>query len=114
MSDRLSNSNSPQKPPIKIAFLVSDFPVLSETFILNQIVGMIDRCCDVDIYAERCGNRDKVHPLVEKYDLQKHTYYLPELPENYFLISRFIVCSSESYSVKDIWAESDVLEISEI
>ena len=71
MSDRL-----------KIAMMVYEFPILSETFILNQIAGLIDRGCDVDIYAECRGNSDKVHPLVEKYDLQQRTYYLPKLPDS--------------------------------
>ncbi|MDJ0588425.1 MAG: glycosyltransferase [Pleurocapsa sp. MO_226.B13] len=71
MSDRL-----------KIAFMVYEFPLLSETFILNQIAGLIDRGCEVDIYAECRGDSNKVHPIVEKYHLLERTYYLPELPEN--------------------------------
>ena len=67
---------------LKVAFMVYEFPILSETFILNQIAGLIDRGCEVDVYAERRGDWDKVHPLVEKYNLLKRTYYLPELPEN--------------------------------
>ena len=62
--------------------MVFEFPILSETFVLNQIAGMLERGCEVDIYAERCGDTDKVHPLVKKYALQEKTYYLPELPEN--------------------------------
>ncbi|MBE9043776.1 glycosyltransferase [Pleurocapsales cyanobacterium LEGE 10410] len=77
MSDRL-----------KVAFMVYEFPILSETFILNQIAGLIDRGCEVDIYAERRGNSDKVHPLVKKYHLLERAYYLPELPEN--LLARLI------------------------
>ncbi|MEL6788828.1 MAG: colanic acid biosynthesis glycosyltransferase WcaL, partial [Cyanobacteria bacterium J06607_15] len=52
---------------MKIAFMVCEFPILSETFILNQIAGLIDRGCEVDIYAEVKGNSDKIHPLVEQY-----------------------------------------------
>lgn len=62
--------------------MVYEFPILSETFILNQIAGALARGCEVDIYAEHRGDSDKVHPIVEKYELQKRTYYLPELPEN--------------------------------
>ncbi len=62
--------------------MVFEFPILSETFVLNQIAGMLERGCKVDIYAERCGDIDKVHPLVKKYALQERTYYLPEIPEN--------------------------------
>ena len=40
---------------MKIAFIVPQFPLLSETFILNQITGLIDRGCKVDIYADMRG-----------------------------------------------------------
>ncbi|MEL6582022.1 MAG: glycosyltransferase [Cyanobacteria bacterium J06621_12] len=73
---------------MKIAFMVCEFPILSETFILNQIAGLIDRGCEVDIYAEVKGNSDKIHPLVEQYQLQERTYFLPEVPEN--LLTRLI------------------------
>ena len=74
--------------PLKVAFMVYEFPILSETFIVNQIAGLIDRGCEVDIYAECRGDLNKVHPLVEKYELLERTYYLPELPEN--LLARLI------------------------
>lgn len=74
-----------ERSPIKVAMIVSDFPILSQTFILNQIVGLLQRGCEVDIYAERRGNTDKIHPLVEQYDLLKRTSYLPEIPENLFV-----------------------------
>ncbi|MEN9519388.1 MAG: hypothetical protein RLZZ381_1976, partial [Cyanobacteriota bacterium] len=35
---------------MRIAFLVDQFPSLSETFILNQITGLIDRGHEIDIY----------------------------------------------------------------
>ena len=37
---------------MKIAFIVTFFPALSETFILNQITGLIERGHEVDIYAD--------------------------------------------------------------
>ena len=36
---------------MRIAFVVISFPALSETFILNQIIGLIDRGHQVDIFA---------------------------------------------------------------
>jgi len=36
---------------IKIAFIVGGFPSISETFILNQITGLIDRGYDIEIFA---------------------------------------------------------------
>jgi colanic acid/amylovoran biosynthesis glycosyltransferase len=68
---------------MKIAFLVEKFPALTETFILNQAVGLIERGHQVDIYARQTNDTSKIHPDVEKYDLIKHTFYAPSVPENY-------------------------------
>lgn len=67
---------------MRIAFFVTYFPILSETFVLNQITGLIDRGHDVDIYANQPGDLDKVHPDVERYHLRDRTYYIPQFPEN--------------------------------
>ncbi|MEO1800005.1 MAG: glycosyltransferase [Cyanobacteria bacterium J06629_2] len=66
---------------MRIAFFVDQFPSLSETFILNQITGLIDRGHEVDIYCDRPGNRTKMHPEVEQYQLLDRTYYTP-IPRN--------------------------------
>jgi colanic acid/amylovoran biosynthesis glycosyltransferase len=75
---------------MKIAFMVGNFPALSETFILNQITGLIDRGHEVDIYAKyarKTPNNSRVHSDVKKYNLLKHTYYLapPSNPSYRFL-----------------------------
>lgn len=70
---------------MRVAFIVSDFPILSETFIINQIVGLMERGHEVDIYADCKGDFNKVHPDVEKYALLKRTYYLPKISENFLL-----------------------------
>ena len=69
---------------MKIAFLVGKFPVLSESFILNQIAGLLDRGHEVDIYAldGPADNGSKVHPIVTKYNLLDRTYFSPTPPEN--------------------------------
>lgn len=68
---------------MRIAFIVTYFPILSETFIVNQIVGLIERGHEVDIYSCYVGDTSKVHPNVEKYQLLDNTYYLPSAPENF-------------------------------
>lgn len=68
---------------MKIAFIVGLFPTLSETFILNQITGLIDRGHEVDIYANQLGDTAKLHSDVEKYHLLDRTYYI-EVPKNRF------------------------------
>ncbi len=60
---------------MKIAFLVGRFPTLSKTFILDQIVGLIERGHEVDIFAGSKGKDPKVHPDVREYDLLAKTYY---------------------------------------
>src|SRR5438876_5744543 len=60
---------------MRIAFLLGRFPCLSETFILNQITGLIDRGHDVHIYARKPEDSGKVHPDVDKYNLRQRTIY---------------------------------------
>ncbi len=68
---------------MKIAFIVEKFPALTETFILNQVIGLIELRHDIDIYARHRDDTDKVHSDVVKYDLLTHTRYMVEMPENY-------------------------------
>ena len=64
---------------MRIAFIVSQFPLISETFIVNQAVGLIERGHQVHIYAlhGRPPSTAKVHPLVEQYRLEDRTSYGP-------------------------------------
>jgi len=66
---------------MKIAFIVQAFPAPSQTFILDQITGLIDRGHEVDIYAEFADSKRKVHADVEEYQLLKHTFYQPQVPQ---------------------------------
>jgi colanic acid/amylovoran biosynthesis glycosyltransferase len=67
---------------MRIAFIVSSFPALSETFILNQITGLIDRGHEVNIFALSKRKDSKVHPDVTKYKLLSRTYYRRLMPAN--------------------------------
>lgn len=69
---------------MRVAFIVHRFPLLSETFILNQVTGLLDRGHEVDIYAEAPGDLTKVHPDVIKYRLLDRVYHLPPVPKNLF------------------------------
>lgn len=66
---------------MKIAFIVSHFPRLSETFILNQITGLIDLGHEVDIFAFSRSNEEKIHSDVLKYHLLRKTTFFSELPQ---------------------------------
>jgi colanic acid/amylovoran biosynthesis glycosyltransferase len=72
---------------MNIAFIVGEFPLLSEPFILNQLAGLIDRGHEVHIYAVRGQLRPlkKVHPIVEKYKLREKTTYFTPIPQNFIV-----------------------------
>ncbi len=69
---------------MKIAFLVNEFPSVFETFVLNQIVGLINLGHDVQIFASRSSSGSKVHANHKKYDLAKRTHYY-RIPKNKIL-----------------------------
>lgn len=66
---------------MKIAFLVDEFPSVSQTFVLNQIVGLIDLGHDVHIFAAKSGKSFKTHDSYEKYELLNRTHYY-RIPKN--------------------------------
>ena len=72
---------------MKIAYIVDVFPNLSsDTFILNQITGLLDRRCEVDIYAKIALGGDQLQPDVIKYKLLDRTFYYDmEMPKNMLL-----------------------------
>jgi colanic acid/amylovoran biosynthesis glycosyltransferase len=69
---------------MRIAFLVHIFPELSETFILNQVTGLIDAGHEVDVYAKRVGTSSVVPADVDRYELLERTHYW-NLPGSYLL-----------------------------
>ena len=60
---------------MKIAIIVGEFPKLSETFILNQITGLLDLGHEVEIFAFYNPKEKKVHDDVEKYRLMERVHY---------------------------------------
>lgn len=68
---------------MKIAFIVGSFPKLSETFILNQITGLIDKGHSVDIFAETKSNEKLMHSEVAQYNLLERASFV-NIPSNKF------------------------------
>jgi colanic acid/amylovoran biosynthesis glycosyltransferase len=64
---------------VRIAFVLGEFPRISETFVLSQITGLLERGHEVAVYAGRPGPRGPVHPDVGRYRLLERTLYWPEL-----------------------------------
>lgn len=62
---------------MKVLFVLKTFPVLSETFIVNQITSLIDLGADVRIFSYDIGKDPKAYSgLVKKYNLCSKTTYL--------------------------------------
>ncbi len=64
---------------MRIAFVVGEFPKLSETFILSQITGFLKRGHEVTIFAGRPGPEVFVHSDVGRYRMLERVRYWPEL-----------------------------------
>lgn len=74
----------------RIAISCVGFPVLSETFILNQITGLIDQGYHVDIFPYFECSYDNIHEEVKTYNLQEHVYPVKIPPKNKAV--RFLKC----------------------
>ncbi len=63
-----------------IAFIVNN---VAETFIINQITGLVDRGHSVDIYTDRSLSEGSVHGDIEKYGLLDRTFFIePAVPSS--------------------------------
>lgn len=61
---------------MRIAFVLTEFPVISELFIVRQITGLLERGHDVTIFAERAP--DEVHhDRIEQFGLIERTVFRP-------------------------------------
>jgi colanic acid/amylovoran biosynthesis glycosyltransferase len=67
---------------MRVAFLVIAFPTISETFILDQITGLIDLGCEVEIFAAQPETTASVHPEVGEYGLMKRRH-VPMMPASF-------------------------------
>jgi colanic acid/amylovoran biosynthesis glycosyltransferase len=62
---------------MRIAFIVYLFPKISETFILNQIVGLMEQGHEVKIFARYEHKEKNIPSDVEEYDLMNSVQYIP-------------------------------------
>ena len=67
---------APVHRALRVAAFVPSFPELSETFILRQIVGLLERGHDVRIFAHEAGAAGPVHADVDRHALMRRTRVL--------------------------------------
>ncbi|MEX0686317.1 MAG: glycosyltransferase [Balneolales bacterium] len=65
--------------------MIGKFPVISETFVINQIAALLEQGYDIDIYATCKGKLTVVQPEVEKYGLLNKTRFKPGVPNNHLI-----------------------------
>ncbi len=69
---------------MRIAFTVDAFPLLSESFILNQVTGLLDLRHDVVIFSGTHSRESLAHPDVANYDLASRVHCHNDKPRNRF------------------------------
>lgn len=75
---------------LRVAYLIPVFPEIHNTFILDQITGLIDRGLEVDLYPVAVGSYDKAHEEVRSYRLRERVRHI-EVPEDRVLrLTRFV------------------------
>lgn len=60
---------------MKIAFIVDMFPKLSETFVLNQITGLLQMGHEVRVFSRESADEGVLHPDIKEYGLVGKTVY---------------------------------------
>ena len=89
---------------MKIAVLVDEFPSLSQTFVLNQIIGLIKLGQNVYIFPERAGSYTKEHQDYKNYNLSERTIYPNNIPQNKFIRLLKGIGYIIKYAPKNFWA----------
>lgn len=62
---------------MRVAFLIPVFPEIHNTFILNQITGLIDLGHEVDLYPLAVGDYQRAHADVATYGLKERVRHIP-------------------------------------
>ena len=83
-------SNNRRK--LRIAFVVGEFPLVSETFIINQIADLMERGMKVTVFAFKRGDQSNCSQKFHDYHMSDAVHYL-EAPIDFFVrsISRVIL-----------------------
>jgi len=72
---------------LKIAFVIGQFPTISETFIINQVADLMDRGIEVEIFSFNKGVKESISERYYDYKMDKLTHNL-NMPGNF--LARFL------------------------
>lgn len=71
---------------MNVGYLVHTFPSLSETFVLNQVTGVIDEGVQVILFPDHLGDFESVHQEVSRYNLRGSVVYRSQLSNRYMRV----------------------------
>ncbi|MCA2017557.1 glycosyltransferase [Vibrio tritonius] len=105
---------------MRIAIFTSSFPVLSETFVINQIVGLINQGARVDIITNSVNQNNAMHEIVKQYHLMDYVKVIginKDLSKFkkliYTIFNFFIICFSFDFFKLFSIVRDDLLHINE-
>lgn len=67
---------------MKIAFILNSFPEISEKFLLNHIIGLIEAGYEVDLYPAHRPRTEKRHDIYDRYQVGDHVRYV-DVPRSF-------------------------------
>lgn len=73
-----------QHRKLKVAMVVGVFPALSESFVINQITGLMNAGHEVDILSFKQSTETQVHDDIRKYKFLRKVVYFKRVPKHMF------------------------------
>jgi len=68
---------------MRVAFIIDAFPVISQTFVIDQVAGLMDKGVDVQVFSFKKGGLDDIAENFKKYEMSGITHYM-NMPKNKF------------------------------
>lgn len=92
---------------MKLAFFVTEFPALTETFISNQIIGLQNEGYEIHVYSSFRPSLTKVHQTVLMSGLIERTFYLDKFPKSRLqkmkMLTKKIISNFSSYTISTLF-----------
>ena len=67
---------SEQISKLKVAFITGPFPMMGQTFIINQVADLLERGVDIKVFAYGHGGSELISERFSQYHMSIRTYYL--------------------------------------
>ncbi len=84
---------------MKIAFIVDDFPALSQTFIFDQVKGLLDRGHDIHVFGRTSPEMADTFFNIDEHGLKDRVHYLCTVPGTSFSSTETLLKSIRSFGL---------------